>query len=471
MFASSSLRTLAAIIAGALLIPATIFAQTTGLSDDLIKKLQSDFDQNRKNPAIYNALSANDINALAVDRDKLVQHNAIFNKTIETGEMTNQEASGRCWMFAGSNLLRPQVMKKYKLGTFKLSTNYLFFWDKLEKSNTFLEMTIELAGRPIDDREVVMLFDDPCGDGGWWSYVVDLVSKYGVVPDQVMPETYATAHTGSLNAILNRKLRGDAMELREMHAAGKPSAELRTAKEAMLKEVYTILALNFGVPPQKFVWRYESKDSVQVPPKEYTPRSFYDEVIDTKLEDMVAIFDHPGVEYFEYYELGRSRSFADRTDLRFINLPIDSLKRYSLATLLGDQPVYFSCDIGQDNYGGKGVLAREIFDFKSLYGFDVRLSKRERVLTRDSYPNHSMVLTGVDTVNGVATKWKVENSWGDKPGDKGWWTMYDDWFDEFVYCVIVDKKLLTKEVAALLKTEPTQLPSWDPMWEAIRKMK
>lgn len=471
MSASSSLRTLAAIAVAALLLPSMIFAQATGLSTDLIKKLQADYDQNRRNPAVYNALSANDINALAIDRDKLIQHNAFFSKTIETGEMTNQEASGRCWMFAGSNLLRPQIMKKYKLGTFKLSTNYLFFWDKLEKSNTFLEMMIELAGRPIDDREVVMLMEDPCGDGGWWSYVVDLVTKYGVVPDQAMPETYATAHTGNLNTILNRKLRGASMQLREMIVTARPQAEITAAKETMLQEVYTILALNFGVPPQKFVWRYESKDSVQVPPQEFTPQSFYEEVIDTKLEDMVAIFDHPGVEYFKYYELDRSRNFADRTDLRFINLPIDSLKRYALATILGDQPVYFSCDIGQDNYNAKGVLARAIFDFQSLYGFDVRLSKRERVLTRDSYPNHSMVLTGVDTSNGTASKWKVKNSWGDKGGDKGWWAMDDDWFDEYVYSIIVDKKLLTKDVAALLKTTPTKLPSWDPMWAPIRKLK
>lgn len=299
MSASSSLRTLAAIAVAALLLPSMIFAQATGLSTDLIKKLQADYDQNRRNPAVYNALSANDINALAIDRDKLIQHNAFFSKTIETGEMTNQEASGRCWMFAGSNLLRPQIMKKYKLGTFKLSTNYLFFWDKLEKSNTFLEMMIELAGRPIDDREVVMLMEDPCGDGGWWSYVVDLVTKYGVVPDQAMPETYATAHTGNLNTILNRKLRGASMQLREMIVTARPQAEITAAKETMLQEVYTILALNFGVPPQKFVWRYESKDSVQVPPQEFTPQSFYEEVIDTKLEDMVAIFDHPGVEYFK----------------------------------------------------------------------------------------------------------------------------------------------------------------------------
>ncbi len=451
----------------------SLYAQTStgGLSTDLIDRLRIDFENNGRNPAIYNALTANDISSLAINRDRLIQHNAIFNKEITTGEITNQESSGRCWMFAASNMLRPKVMDKLKLGTFKMSTNFLFFWDKLEKSNAFLESMIELAARPLDDRDVDLLLEDPCGDGGWWSYVVDLIGKYGVVPDQVMPETYATSHTGTLNAVLNRKLRKNAAILRDLHAEGKPAKELRAAKEVMLRELYTLLALNFGEPPQKFTWRYESKDSTIIPPQEFTPKQFYSDMIGVKLEDQVVIFDHPGVDYFKHYEMNRSANLIDRNNLRFINLPVDSLKRYALATVLADNPLYFACDIGKDNYGVKGVLATGIYDYNSVYGFDVNLTKRERILYRDSSPTHAMVLTGVDTLNGMATKWKVENSWGDKGGDKGYWTMYDDWFNEYVYCVIIDKSLLPKEVLAIRDIAPISLPAWDPMWGLVKSLR
>lgn len=462
-----------AVLAFLVLLCPSLYSQSgvSGLSTDLIERLRINFENNGRNPAMYNALTANDINNLAVNRDKLIAHNTIFNKEISTGEITNQEASGRCWMFAASNMLRPKVMDKLKLGTFKMSTNYLFFWDKLEKSNTFLESMIELAGRPLDDRDVDLMLEDPCGDGGWWSYFVALIGKYGVVPEQTMPETYATSHTGSLNALLNRKLRKDAAMLREINSSGKPVGELRSSKEVMLREVYAILALNFGEPPQKFTWRFESKDSTVAPPQEFTPKQFYAEMIGVKLEDQMVIFDHPGVDYFKYYEMSRSANLIDRNNLRFINLPIDSLKRYALATVLADDPLYFACDIGKDNYGAKGVLSNGIYDYNSVYGFDISLTKRERILYRDSSPTHAMVFTGVDTLNGQATKWKVENSWGDKGGDKGYWTMYDDWFNEYVYCVIIDKKLLTKEVLALLQTTPTSLPAWDPMWGLVRSLR
>lgn len=466
-------RLLTALFMGtAIVVTSCCFAQSaaTGLSADMIERLRANFANNGRNPAAYNALTANDISALAVNRDRVIAHNSIFSKEITTGEITNQEASGRCWMFAASNMLRPKVMDKLKLGTFKMSTNYLFFWDKLEKSNTFLEAMIQLAPRPLDDRDVDLLLEDPCGDGGWWSYVVDLIGKYGVVPDQIMPETYATAHTGGLNGVLNRKLRKDASLLRDMFASGKTPGELRTAKESMLREIYSILALNFGEPPQKFTWRFESKDSVVAPPQEYTPKQFYADMIGVKLEDQVVIFDHPGVDYFKYYEMNWSSNIADRNNLRFVNLPIDSLKRYALTTVLGNDPLYFACDVGKDNYGAKGILAAGIYDYSSVYGFDVSLTKRERIMYRDSSPTHAMVFTGVDTVNGMATKWKVENSWGDKGGEKGYWTMYDDWFNEYVYCVIIDKKLLPKEVAAIFDTKPATLPSWDPMWSMLRKL-
>ena len=443
-----------------------------GLTTDLIDQLRNSYKRDAKDQAIYNALTANDINALAVNRDKLIAHSTIFNKELKVGDITNQQGTGRCWMFAGMNMLRPTVVNKLSIGTFKLSTNYLFFWDKLEKANTFLEAMIALASRDIDDRELGIWLKDPCADGGWWSYVVELVDKYGVVPEEIMPETYASANSGNLNTILFRKLRQDASAIRTMFKAGKTVEQLRIEKERMMGEVYRIVALNFGEPPQKFSWRYVGKDSIPVPAKEYTPKQFYTDVIGLSLSDMVCIFDYPGKEYFKLYRLQGSRNFYDKTDLTFINLPIDSLKRYALTTILSDQPVYFACDVGQDQYGGnsKGIMAKGMYDYNSIYGLNCGLTKAERIAYLDSYPNHAMIFTGVDTANGKATKWKVENSWGTARGDSGWWTMYDDWFNEYVYIVIIDKKYLTKEVLSILDTKPTILPPWDPMWEYTKGM-
>jgi bleomycin hydrolase len=441
-----------------------------GLTADLINQLRSNYKRDAKDLAIYNALTANDINALALNRDKLIAHNTMFSKELKVGDIMNQQSTGRCWMFAGLNILRPTVVNKFSIATFKLSPNYLFFWDKLEKSNVFLEKMIELADRDVDDRELVTLLQQPCADGGWWSYVVALIEKYGVIPEEIMPETYASANSGNLNSILYRKLRQDASALRRMFQGGSSARQLRAEKERMLAEVYKIVAMNFGEPPQKFVWRYVDKDSIPSPTKEYTPVQFYKDVIGLPLSNWVSIFNYPGKDYFKLYRIEDSRNLYDKEDLTFINLPIDSLKRYALSTILADEPVEFSCDVGKSQYGGngKGIMAEGIYDFNSIYGMNFVLTKEERIKYRESSPNHAMVITGVDTANGKATKWKVENSWGTARGDNGWWTMYDDWFNEYVYIVITDKKYLPKEVLSILDTKPTILPPWDPMWEYTR---
>ncbi len=451
---------------------ATIVAadQGAGLSADLIDRLRAEYQKDGKDQAMFNALTANDINSLAINRDKLNKYNTMFSKEIKAGDIMNQQSTGRCWMFAGLNTLRPTVVNKYNLGTFKLSPNYLFFWDKLEKANTFLENMIALRDRDINDRELVVLLGDPCPDGGWWSYVVDLVNKYGVVPEEIMPETYASSNTGSFNSVLNRKLRQDASAIRTMAKSGKTVDQLRSEKGKMLGEVYKIVAMNFGEPPQKFTWRYPGKDSIPTPPQEYTPLQFYKDVIGVPMSDMVCFFNYPGQPYGKLYQIEDSRNLFDRQNITFINLPIDSLKRFALTSVLADDPVWFACDVGKSQYGasGKGIMAEGIYDFNSVYGMNVGLTKEERIKYRDSAPNHAMVFTGVDTTNGQPTKWKVENSWGTTRGDQGWWTLYDDWFNEYIYIVIVDKKYLPKEVTNILDTKPTVLPAWDPMYDFAR---
>lgn len=439
-------------------------ADTTpaALTSERIEELRITFQLDPGTRALMNAITNNDVRDLAYNREVFVKHNDLFNHKIETKGVTNQEQSGRCWLFAGLNILRPALMKKYNLSSFEFSQNHLFFWDKLEKSNMFLEAIIETRKKDIDDRELQTLLENPVPDGGWWSYVVSLIGKYGVVPKSVMPETKNSSNTRMMNAILNRMMRHDAVELRKIAKKGAKESTLRMRKWTMLRDVYHILALHLGIPPKEFIWRYEDKDG-NIFEETYTPVSFYEDVVGVDLSEYVSIFDHPAHPYNEYYKIKYCRNMQDIPDMDFINLEIRRLKEYTLNSVLNGEPVWFAADIGKDNDSKNGILEIGVYDYTSLFDVGAELSKAERILYRASTPNHAMVFIGVDTLGGDAVKWLVENSWGTDRGNKGLWSMYDDWFDEYLYTVIIHKRFLPQDVLALLETKPKLLPVWDPM--------
>jgi len=433
------------------------------LTPDVIGEVRQSFKMDATTRALMNALTNNEIKKLALNRQMYVAHDNLFNHKIKTKGITNQKSSGRCWLFAGLNIMRPQVIEKYKLKEFEFSQSYLFFWDKFEKANTFLELIIETKDRDPLDRELQMILESPFSDGGLWIYVVELIEKYGVVPKSVMPESEQTSNTGMMDRLISRKLRQDGAILREMSQNGAMLPELRERKVEMLKEIYRMLALNFGVPPTEFQWRYESKDSVVHEVKTYTPQSFFKEVVDVDLRNYIPIYNHPVRPYNKLYQMHLARNIYDRPDNVFINLDPEQMREFALKQLLDNQPVYFACDVGKENNSEYGIMAPEIYDYETFYGMDFSMSKADKFRYRESHSTHAMVFVGVDTLDGKPTKWLVENSWGDKKGDKGYWTMYDDWFDEYVYKVIINKKHLTKRVLDILKTEPIELPPWDPM--------
>ncbi|MFQ6031940.1 MAG: C1 family peptidase, partial [Candidatus Zixiibacteriota bacterium] len=234
-------------------------------------------------------------------------------------------------------------------------------------------------------------------------------------------------------------------------------------KVEMLKDIYRMLILHFGVPPTEFKWRYETKDSVVSEVKTYTPKSFFEEVVDVDLRDYVPIYNHPVRPYNRLYQIRLSRNIYDRPDNIIVNLDTQQMREFALKQLLDNQPVYFACDVGKEDSYEHGIMAPKIYDYESLYGLDFSMSKADKFRYRESHSTHAMVFVGVDTLEGKPTKWLVENSWGDKRGDKGYWTMYDEWFDEYVYKVIINKKYLPKRVLDILKTEPIVIPPWDPM--------
>jgi bleomycin hydrolase len=450
------------------IVSSPLFAENGGLSRETINNIKESFEMNQSTRAIYNAITSTDIKDMALNRDILNQHNDVFSHKIKAKGITNQKSSGRCWIFAGLNILRPAVMEKYKLSKFEFSQNYMAFWDKMEKANCFLEYMIEFADKDPLDREMTILLKGPFGDGGWWRYVVNLIEKYGVVPKEVMPETNSSGNTGMMNKVISKILRIDAIKLRKMYQDGKSVAEMRTEKEKMLEEIYRLLVMNLGTPPEKFPYRFEDRDSVVSEMKTYTPNSFYSDFVGVDLNEYVSFFNDPTKEYGKLYSIDLSKNIYDKDNIIFANTEIEILKEVAAKSVLDNEPIWFACDVGKDQSSEHGIMAMDIFDYSSIYNIDMGMTKEERVLFRQSAPNHAMALIGVDIKDNKPVKWLVENSWGDDRGDDGYWTLYDNWFDNHVYNVIVKKKYVPEDILKIFEQTPTLLPAWDPMYSMFK---
>jgi bleomycin hydrolase len=439
-----------------------------GLSTDQVQSLLQSVQLDAPTRAAMNAVTNNDIKDLALNREIAASHDEVFSFLLPTKGITDQQESGRCWLFAGLNMLRQGVIQRYKLEDFELSESYLAFWDHLEKSNVFLEFVIESRTRDLLDREVDHMLDEPVDDGGYWAYVVGLVEKYGVLPKKFMGETKSSSDTERMNRIFQWSLRRDATILRDMATQGKPVETLRQEKIRMLQDVMRLLVINYGEPPSEFLWRVTNDSGVVTEQKTYTPQQFYHEVISTNLADYVSLADFPIHPYDAHYSIRLTREMADRANMDFVNVDMKRMKAIALAALLDSNRVWFGCDMGFDVNGKKGLMAKGLMDYETLFGVPLAMTKKERLNYRHSSSNHSMVLVGVDIVDGQPRRWRVENSWGDERGDKGLFTMSDDWFDEYVLNVIVPKKYVPADLLAVLRQPPTELPVWDPAWKQLR---
>ncbi|HLB75218.1 MAG TPA: C1 family peptidase [Sedimentisphaerales bacterium] len=463
-----SVRNIGVVVLAVLVIASCAFGAEGGLSGEAIEEIRGSFEMDAHTRAMYNSITNNDISGLALNRDIMREHNALFSHKIKTKDITNQKSSGRCWLFAGLNVLRPAALEKYKLKEFELSQNYLTFWDKLEKANCFLENIIEFRKRDMMDREMEFILRDPVPDGGYWENVVNLVEKYGVVPSRIMPETNSSGNTALMNALIGRKLRADAVKLRRMAGDKNSVKKLRVEKVKMLGEVYKMLVMNLGEPPKQFEWRFEDANSVVSEVNEYTPKSFFEEFMGVDVRQYVDVFNDPSKEYGRHYSIDLTRNIRDGQDNHFANVKIEALKEIASKAVLDDEPVWFGCDVGKDQSREHGIMAMGMFDYDSIYGTDMSMSKAERSLFRESVPNHAMVFVGVDMREGKPAKWLVENSWGKEKGSEGMWTLYDTWFDTNVYSVIVKKKYVPEEVLKIFEQPAERRPPWDPAWALVQ---
>ena len=449
----------------ALLGCSTLMAQQDkgGITAEMMQEIRLGQTNSEAEKAARNALAINPIAELATNADNLAMIDTHFSHRVRTKGITDQQQSGRCWLFTGLNVLRAKMIDDLDLPSLVFSHNYLFFYDQLEKCNLFLQGVIDTKHLPMEDRQVEWLFKNPLSDGGQFTGVSNLVMKYGVVPSEVMPENYQTNNTTQVSNLLKLKLREFGLILRNQKDRRAPVA----LKTEMLKEIYSMLVRAYGVPPTEFEWTRHDKDGNPVETKRYTPQSFYAEYFgDIDLEkDFVMVMNDPSREYYKVYEIEYDRHVYDGDNWLYLNLPIDEVKALAIASIKDNTAMYFSCDVGKYLLSKKGTLDINNFDYESLMGVEFPMNKEERVRTFASGSSHAMTLIAVDLdEEGNAKKWMVENSWGPSSGWKGNLIMTDEWFEEYMFRVVVDKKYIPAETLKLLEQKPIMLPSWDPMF-------
>ncbi len=454
------------ITAGLILASASLFAQSISQKD--LQEIQDSFKKDASTKAIQNILT-NDKNIKdnALNRELQGKIDHYFKYRADVKGITNQYSSGRCWMFTSMNVLRPQVMKKYNLSQFDFSHNYLYFWDIFEKSNLFLENIIATTSRSMDDRTVTEYFKSPVGDGGVWNLYYNAAQKYGVVPQEVMPETAHSNNTSQMVSLINEKLRLGGITLRTMAEQGKKTKELRNEKNNILKDVYRILALCLGEPPHEFTWRYKDKDGNIKELTNYTPLQFYKEITpaDYSPDNYIMIMNDPTREYYKTYEIENYRNTQEGINWIYLNLPNEDIKAAALASIKNNEPMYASCDVGKQSNRESGILDPEMYDYESLLGVKLHMNKKDRILTRQSGSSHAMTLIGCDTdQNDKPVKWEFENSWGSSNGHNGYLTFTDKWFDEYMFRIVIHKNYLNAKAIQALKGKPVQLPVWDYMY-------
>ena len=432
-----------------------------GISAEMLERISQSYTGSAEQRAVKNALASNSIATLAINADNLAMCDTHFSHRVKTKGITDQKSSGRCWLFTGLNVLRAKMIEKYDLPAMEFSQNYNSFYDLLEKSNLFLQAIIDTRELPLDDRKVDWLLKNPIGDGGQFTGVSNLIMKYGVVPKGAMPETYQSNSTSQMGMILKLKLREWALELR-----GLKETKAMKRKEEMLSEVYRILVECLGVPPTEFEWARYDKQGNLVSKKSYTPKSFYEEYIGEDLEhNYIMVMNDPSREYGKVYEIEYDRHVYDGENWLYVNLPIERVKELAIASIKDNTAMYFSCDVGKFIDRKKGTLDVANFDYASLFGTEFGMDKRERIQTYASGSSHAMTLIAVDLDEaGVPRKWMVENSWGAASGWQGNLIMTDEWFEEYMFRVVVEKKYVPEDILKMLEQEPILLPSWDPMF-------
>ncbi len=435
---------------------------------DTLNKFSEKINSDKHVKTVRNASFRNNLLEVAMDWDQYRTIDHSFSNVVK-GEMpvTNQKSSGRCWGFAGLNLFRIHLGRKYNLKDFQFSQSYFMFWDKIEKSNYFLESIIQTAEKKWNSRLVMHLLSNPIQDGGQWDMWVNLVKKYGVLPQSEMPESFSSSSSRMMNRMITRKLRENALTLRKLVHSGSPIDDVQAHKINMMEKIYKMLTIHLGTPPNSFDWQVRDKKKKFIRFEDMTPLTFYNEHVDLNLDDYVCLINCPMSDknYNEVYTVDYLGNVIEGNSIRYLNVESHIMKEATIESLKKNEPVWFGCDVSKHFHRDLGVMHMDLFDYDSFYDMSFGMDKADRLEYGDSQMTHAMLFTGVDiNSDNNPTKWRVENSWGSKGGDKGYHIMTDKWFDEYNYEVVIHKSCISSELYdKYLKEDPVHLKPWDPM--------
>ena len=437
-----------------------------GISDAMLNQIKQSYEGTSADKALRNAIGNNDIRKLALNQENLAGMDTHFSVKVNSKGITDQKSSGRCWLFTELNVMRAKAIGKYGLQSFEFSEIYNFLWEQLEKANLFLQGVIDTRDKPLNDKTVEWLFQHPLSDGGTFTGVADIVGKYGLVPKEAMPETNSSDNTSRMANLISLKLKEYGLQLRDLASKGAKPAALDKEKTAMLGTIYRMLVLNLGVPPTEFDYVRKDAQGNPVETEHHTPMSFLKKYGDENLlTNYVMVMNDPSREYYKCYEIDYDRHRYDGKNWTYVNLPVEDIKEMAIASLKDSTMMYFSCDVGKFLNSERGLLDVKNYDYESLMGTTFNMDKKQRIQTFSSGSSHAMTLMAVDlNKDGKPVKWMVENSWGPASGYQGHLIMTDEWFDEYMFRLVLETKYVPAKVMDIFKQKPIRLPAWDPMF-------
>jgi bleomycin hydrolase len=440
------------------------------LTPEQLASFRANFQANPTSSLMQNVVTQRDVNEIALNRAIVAEATHSFSITLDDWSVTNQARSGRCWMFAGLNMFRAETKNVLNVKQFEFSQSYLMFWDKIERANFLLEAIIETADRPVDDRTVAWLLQRGVEDGGQWDMFVNLVRKHGVVPKTAMPETESSSNSARMNMMLNYQYCQGAKKIRDPYAAEAGLDEMRRSKQETLNSLYQVLCIHLGTPPGRFFWQWTDKDKGFQRDGEMTPREFAQKYIVTPMEEYVCLVHDPRQSSpvgstFTIQYLG---NLVDGSPVKYLNIDIEMMKEITLRMLQDGKPVWMGCDTGKQMHRDKGLWDAQLFNYEGVYSSEFSLDKAARLEYHQTRMTHAMLFTGVDMIDGRPRRWRVENSWDDKVGDKGFCLMNDSWFAEYMFEIAAPKSYLSPELQRAWDQEPVVLPPWDPMGSLAR---